>query len=159
MSLLLPWQLPPEEAGDDRDFTATWEQAPATWDATVAESFNSTASFVQEAASWAGVTTEEFPASATWIQAAATWDANVSFPEPVTGTATWVQAAASWQANITGPQRDEGIVALFRDRQLHPPRKFRGVFLQEPAGWKAEMETNDDDLAIAFLLGAFDRRV
>lgn len=158
MSLLLLLQGASAGASDDRDFTATWEQVAATWDAVAAETFTSTASFVQEAASWDGVAAEEFTASATWLQAAASWDASVSFPEPISGTATWTQAAATWHANVTGPSVDKGVTAAFLERQDHPPRKFRGVFLQPPAGWKAEMITSDDDLAIAFLLGVFDRR-
>lgn len=76
--------------------TATWVQAPATWDAVSAETFAASATYVQVAATWAAVAAEAFAATGSFEQAAAAWSAVVA--ETFAATATWDQAAATWAA-------------------------------------------------------------
>lgn len=89
--------------GDDRTFTATWEQAAAGWEA-VAVKLNADGSFVQN---------------------------------------------QSWSATATGPGTPESLSEFpMLERVERPPRKFRGVFLQPPGGWRAEMDQNDDEITL-----------
>lgn len=92
------------------DFTASFSQAAAGWDATASETYTSTAAFAQVAATWAAVASEAFAATGSFVQAAAAWSAVAS--ETLAATATWTQAAASWDASANQTS-DRDVVATF----------------------------------------------
>jgi hypothetical protein len=94
--------------------TAEWEQAPASWAATAAESYTATAS---------------------WVQPAASWQASES--DLLTSTASWEQAPASWAATATTAV--EPPVVRFPLR-VRPQRFTESAFVQPAASWRAEMQ-------------------
>jgi hypothetical protein len=163
-------------ASEDFTSTASFSQAATTWAAVAAEAFAATGSFVQAAAAWSAIAAETFASSATWAQAAAAWSASASTGAAFTSTATWAQAPASWAATSgNGPCVDAFDPAAFSDAfsicapvgvttgggriwgpairpVLRPPEPVHAVaaFAQQPAGWSARVDVNDDDLLLGF---------
>jgi hypothetical protein len=125
--------------------TATWVQAPATWDAALTESLPATASWVQDAASWSASATEEFVATGAWVQAAASWSAAAG--QSVPATASFVQAPASWAASLgesipataTFVQATASWAATL-DLPAAPPLDFTASWAQAAATWSATVD-------------------
>jgi hypothetical protein len=162
--------LTQQSAAASFDFSATFAQAPASWDATDAETFSSTASFTQVAATWAAVASEAFSAtgsfsqaaaawasivsetfasSGAWTQAAVSWAAEVAQSSDRTSVATFDQQAASWDASLEVPLALGGTGGKFGPVRL-APRQARplvipaismdGTFVQPSAGWAAQAQ-------------------
>lgn len=78
--------------------------------------------------------------TATWEQSAATWDATVSVPVVVTGvTPRGPRLGAATVTGAAGARRKR-VVAV-------------ATFAQAAASWRSDFDFNDDELAIAILLG------
>lgn len=160
MSLLLFWQAAsqPPVTG-----TATWEQAAATWSATLTERITATATFAQTS-TWDATASERFTSTASFVQAAATWDAAAL--ERLTATAEWVQGAASWDATLseriaatasfdqsaswdaTASESMRATAAWAQDatwsatgNAANPQPTFTGAWEQAPAEWSATAYT------------------
>jgi hypothetical protein len=89
----------------------------------------------------ASVASDDRTFAGTWVQAAATWDATLSTPV-VSGRHGGGKPLSA--ATVVGP-------AGARQKHL----RVRGAFIQPAAGWAADLVLNDDELAIALLLGVF----
>ena len=170
--------LTQQDAAASFDFTATFSQAAASWDASAAETFTSTATILQAAATWAAVASEAFAATGSFSQAAAAWDAIVA--ETFASTATWTQAAGSWDAAVdqtsdrqfsatfdqaagswdaiaTGPLSIGGTGGKFGFVRVVRPQPqiipipevaIDAAFAQSAGGWAASVRVNDDELVL-----------
>jgi hypothetical protein len=88
----------------------------------------------------AGVASDDRTSTATWEQAAATWNATLATPLAAQGVTP--RGPHLGAATVAGP-------AGRRRRRL----TMNATFIQRAPSWRAEADVNDDELAIAVLLG------
>ncbi len=152
--------------------TATWDQAPASWEATGSETVTGTGTYVQAAATWAADVSETVTGTGSFTQAAASWSATGA--ETLTSTATWAQTPATWSADATHTPAGASFTATWTQapatwaavsEQLVPfvpvsggrriyrkvlPTEIRAyaAFAQSPATWRAFVTVDDDDVVM-----------
>jgi hypothetical protein len=95
----------------------------------------------------------------TWTQTAS-WDATATETDVFTATASWLQTA-SWSATASTPavgptpEPRRGAARIIGPARPHVARRTaRAAWVQEPAGWRADMTyiDNDDWLVLDELL-------
>jgi hypothetical protein len=138
--------------------TGSFVQAAAAWNAIATETLASTATWLQAAASWdasAAVGAAGNAFTASWLQAAATWAASSTQGCDEGFQADAFQADAFQECapvvSDTGMggrygRYERAIVRRYQEPVRTPePVLMAAAWSQQPAGWKADMETFEDE--------------